>query len=220
MWSLPDIRRLNDEAVVKYEQNKKKTEKQLCCRQHCDFCDKKANHALEYYDIFSDFPKGHVFMCKECIDKYGDIPEGNFYCDDCQRLHIENYTWENYVTFDLNTDEALCLNCAFDREIKKDQNWITSSDEVTWSRVRSSKHLIPVKGNHWEKHMEFIGNTEFDSMTGGKLTGFSSCSTIDDGLQDLRKIVNEALTKAERCILILDAGYQFSVSIGVYIERS
>ncbi len=89
---------------------------------------------------------------------------------------------------------------------------------MTFERVRQYKHLIPVKGEHWKKSLKFIGNTELDSMTGAKITGFSSSSTREDGLQELRDIVAQALGEAGRCIIILDGQYQFAVSLGVYVD--
>ncbi len=219
MWSLPDINRLNEEAIKKYELTKNKTEEQLCLGIQCEFCEKReATHALEYYDIFSDTPKGHIFICDNCLKLHGEVPEGYFYCNRCDRLHIDNYTWELYYTHDWEGG-TICLNCALDQEIENDNNWIMKVRDVTWNRVRSSKHLIPVGGKHWTEKLTFIGNTELDSMTGAKLTGFSSSPTIEDGLKELKGLVGYALKKSDRCILILDAAYQFSVSIGVYIEK-
>ena len=228
MWSLPDIHRLNEEASRAAKVNFKKTEKQLCRGQACD-CGQKAVHALPYYDVFSDDVKGYVYQCEKCYQN--GYPEGYFYCDRCGRDFIENYTWENYFHDDSETCERLCLNCYFDAEVEEESNWVTDVSQVNWSRVRASKHLIPVEGEHWKKKLLFIGNVELDSMSGAKITGFSSASSVEDGLQELRDLVKRALTwnamkivlKGEKeqpkCIIILDGAYQFAVSLGVYIPR-
>lgn len=242
MWALPDIHRLNEEASREAARNKNRTEKQLCRGQTCEECSAKAVHAHPYYDVFGDDPKGYVFQCEKHYNR--GMPEGYFYCDRCNQDFIENYTWEYYFRDDPETCERLCLNCAFDKEIENPDNWIASIDQLTWEKVRQAKHLIPVAGEHWKEKLLFIGNTELDSMTGAKITGFDSTSSREDGLKELRGLVERALgynamkhllksipgsktledmkIKASvppRCILIIDGTYQFATSIGVYIDR-
>ena len=217
MWSLPDIHRLNEEASRLAILNVNKTEKQLCWGERCERCDNKAVHATPWYDVFSDDPKGYIYQCKK--HSMEGLPEGYFYCDRCGRDFIENYTWEYYFHDDPETCERICLNCALDDEINNDENWITSVKEITFERVRHAKHLIPVKGQHWGKYLKFIGNTELDSMTGAKITGFSSSSSREDGLRELRDLVAKALGEAGKCIIILDGEYQFAVSLGVYVWK-
>ena len=220
MWSLPDIRRLNEEAV----KNASKLNKALKTgflegiRIKCDWCDKTADVIYPWYDVFSDVPKGIIGLCDEHDYYYGDPSEGFFICDDCERVFITNYTWELYYT-DTEDGEQICLNCAFDRYIKEEKNWINSLKEVNWERVRRSHHIIPVAGKHWEDFLIFVGNVEFDSLTGEKITGFSSTSTKEDGLEDLWELVKKALKNHKKCILIMDAAYQFAVSIGVYVKK-
>jgi hypothetical protein len=214
MWALPEIHRLNEEASRLAKVNLNKTEKQLCRGERCEMCDSKAVHATPWYDVFSDDPKGYIYQCKK--HSMEGLPEGYFYCDRCGRDFIENYTWEYYFHDDPKTCERICLNCALDDEINNDENWITNVKEVTFDRVREAKHLIPVKGEHWTKYLHFIGNTTLDSMTGAKVTGFSSSSTREDGLSELRDLVAKALGEAGKCSIILDGAYQFAVSLGVY----
>ncbi len=220
MWSLPDINRLNEEAVKNASKLNKavKTGYLDGIRIKCDWCDKPAEYTYPWYDVFSDVPKGIIGLCEEHDQYFGNPSEGFFTCDDCGKTFITNYTWENYYTFTDDGDQ-LCLNCYFDREISRKDNWITSAEDVTWKRVKASRHLIPVGGKHWNEHLEFIGNVEFDNLSGEKVTGFSSTSTKEDGLDDLRDLVEKALLSHKKCILILDARYQCTVSIGVYVKK-
>jgi len=220
MWSLPDIKRLNDEAVKNASKLNKAVETGHLDGKKikCDWCDKPAKYIYPWYDIFSDVPKGIIGLCEEHDYYYGSPSEGFFTCADCGKVFITNYTWENYFT-DTDDGDRLCLNCYFNREIKNKLNWITKIKDITWERVKASKHLIPVRGTHWEEYLEFIGNIEFDNLSGEKVTGFSSTSSREDGLDELRDLVREAFRKKKKCILVLDAAYQFAVSIGVYVRK-
>jgi hypothetical protein len=211
MWSLPDINRMNERAAQDAKINKKKTEKQLCRGQVCGSCEKKATHASPYYDVFSDDPKGYIYQCEQHWED--GINEGFFHCDQCGHFMVENYTWENYFYNDPITGEQTCLNCALDNELEDPDNWISSPDEVTWDKIIKSQHLIPVEGHHWEKSLRFIGNVEFDSMSGVKLY-----STREAGVQDMKDLVKSALDQSDKCIIIMDGAYQFAVSIGVYVK--
>ena len=220
MWSLPDIRRLNEEAVKNVSKLNKAIETGYLdgIKIKCDWCDKTAEHIYPWYDVFSDVTKGIIGLCEEHDHYYGNPSEGFFICDDCERVFITNYTWELYYT-DTEDGERICLNCAFDRYIKEKENWIISLKEVNWERVIRSHHIIAVAGKHWEDYLIFVGNVEFDSLTGEKITGFSSTSTRKDGLNDLRELIKKALSEHKKCILIMDAAYQFAVSIGVYVKK-
>ncbi len=220
MWSLPDIKRLNDEAVKNASKLNKALETGYLdgIKIKCDWCDKPADAIYSWYDVFSDDPKGIIGLCEEHDYYYGSPSEGFFICDDCERVFITNYTWELYYT-DTEDGERICLNCAFDRYIKEKENWIISLKEVNWERVIRSHHIIPAAGKHWEDYLIFVGNVEFDSLTGEKITGFSSTSTKEDGLKDLWELIKKALSEHKQCILILDAAYQFAVSIGVYVKK-
>ena len=146
MWALPNIKSLNEEA----ERNFKSKEKPIK-KPECDYCNKKAVSIQDYYDVFGPYPKGKVCACKEHDDW---IDEGYFICDDCEKLMIKNYTHEIYFK---DTDNGrICLNCYFDQEIKKPSNWIKNVEDVTWERVKRSKHLIPVEGTHWESKLQFL----------------------------------------------------------------
>jgi hypothetical protein len=60
------------------------------------------------------------------------------------------------------------------------------------------------------KSIEFVDNAEFDSGNGRQISG--------DSVQD---ILTHAMEDGhERALLILDARYQFAVSIGVYVDAT
>ena len=205
MWSLPDIKRLNAAAKEGIQED---------TEAECMYCEKKHTIAYEYYDIFSDDPKGFIYLCEDHDNYYGSPAEGYFYCDSCERTMVENYTWENYYHV-YDSGEIACLNCFFDNEIQDPANWILKTDYeknkehyTDFEYIRTRKHLIPNSGNHWKSKLEFIDNFEFDAMDGHQISGYSAAENIEKALQD-----------HDKCILILDSAYQFAVSIGVYVEK-
>jgi len=208
MWSLPDIKQLNANAAKKWRKIRHKTEEQLCEGHRCEWCQKPATHALKYYDVFSDTPKGYVFLCDEHYNN-GTYFENYFLCDNCARLHVLNYTWERYCTKD--EDGCLCLNCAFDRHLENGKNWLYTVDDIDSETVYQAPHLIPVEGKHWKKRLKFIGNVEFDSMSGHSISG--------GGIDELKELVKRGIEQYGKAMLILDAAYQFAVSIGVYVPK-
>lgn len=225
MWSLPDIVRMNAEAAsASAREALLRAVRQHLDSEgnpiHCDFCENEAEEVLQWFDIFSDDSKGVVAMCSEHYDAYGSTPEGYFWCDGCERLTVENYTWELYS---VSTESGqFCLNCHRENELLNPDNWIPLTEEdiagVNFERVRHAKHLIAV-GQHTPEGLTFVGNVEFDSMSGGRIRGYCSAdNTPDAGVQEIRDLLAEASEDGhKRAILILDAGYQFAVSIGVYV---
>jgi hypothetical protein len=213
MWSLPDIRRMNQEAMeVGF---KKQLQAQLKCRARvvCLFCDKRAtkNSRQEWFDIFSDQPKGVIGLCKKHDGDLGGVPEGYFFCDACGRLFIQNYTWENYFA-ETDTGAIVCLNCRAKEYIEDNEHWMqldeATIDEIDFDVVRKAPHLIAVEGPIPEG-LKFYDNVEFDSYTGSPLGG---------GIPALKNILKQASEEYSEAILILDAAYQFAVSIGVYVR--
>jgi 3'-phosphoadenosine 5'-phosphosulfate sulfotransferase len=57
--------------------------------------------------------------------------------------------------------------------------------------------------------IRFLGNCEVDSMDGHQISGDPIQSILDSARE-------QGYTKV---LVILDAGYQFAVSIGVYVDR-
>lgn len=216
MWSLPDINGMNKraaasaKAIARAAKTGKLNGKALACEhwQAPGKCDGNVT-GEPYYDIFSDDPKGLVSLCKHHREDYSDTPEGYFKCDECNRLMVENYTWEYYRAV-VNGD-TLCLNCARTRYLKNNLNWIVLKgplSQVPFDTIRRSPHLIAV-GQGCPPELEFIGNAEFDSTSGSQISG-----------DDIRSMLSEAKGNGHhRAILILDAAYQFAVSIGVYVDK-
>jgi hypothetical protein len=224
MWSLPDISRLNAEAAGKRHRNKleraAKTGKLDGKRLECEQCDKKATRTALYFDIFSDDPKGISSACDEHED---GIEEGFFFCEDCERRFVENYTWELYYHV-LPGGEQICLNCWAKRHLQEEKNWVVLTEQaiagVTFEKVRKAPHLIAVSGRVPEGLAEF-GNVELDSSNGGRLTGFSSSeNTPEGGVKEIQEILQRAREEGhQEAVLICDGAYQFSVSIGVYVRQ-
>ncbi|MFA5032871.1 MAG: hypothetical protein WC614_07620 [bacterium] len=216
MWSLPDINKMNDEAVKQWRAEKRKQKKDILKGQECEICGNKATIFKNYYDIFSKTPKGHIFLCGEHQD---ETPEGYFTCSDCQRIMAENYTWENYYV-DVDGDR-LCLKCYFEREVNNPNNWLNKEavDKLTFEQVRKSKHLIAVESKYWQGAIDCISNVEFD-YGGGRLTGSSSCeNTPNGGVREIKEICYTALEKHNKVMLITDGCYQFSLSLGIYVRK-
>src|SRR5437762_967324 len=199
MWSLPDVRRLNAEAA---SDTAPKTILKAVHQHldslgnpiHCDYCGNEAEEVSPWFDIFSDDSKGVVALCQEHYDKYGPAPEGYFWCDGCERLMAENYTWELYSVC---TDSGqFCLNCYRETELQNSLNWIPLADpdiaNLTFEQVRKAKHLIAVRQDT-PKGLNFVGNVEFDSMSGGRIR---SSSFADD-------IPTQACRRFETCSLRL-----------------
>lgn len=209
MWSLPDIERMNERKAAEALENANKTEEQLCEGEVCECCSEPATRAIEYYDVFSDDVAGHSFACEDHAERVEFDDESTFHCPECSRRMVTNYTWENYFT-EVDGDH-MCLNCALDKVTEADsEHWITEPEQITFDKVRHAPHVIGHKTTHWEKSLVFLGNACFDSMDGHCIGG---------GLDELTEHVKTGIKKHGKAILILDGGYQFSVSIGVYAPK-
>lgn len=237
MWSLPDIKRLNEEAASKARQAEIKKLMTGRKKMNCDFCDEVATSRQIWFDIFSDDAKGVLGMCEKCEDEQGYCPEGYFWCDDCQRLFINNYTWENY--YHVSDDgEMVCLNCYAKRYVGDPENWISLEsvtqedeggneseyvpgiEELTFEQVQKSPHIIAV-GGPIPAGLKFFMGVTLDSFSGGRVTGFSSSeSSPEGGVGELQDSLRSAKAAGyQEAMLILDGAYQFCVSIGVYVRE-
>jgi hypothetical protein len=209
MWSLPDITAMNKRAEASrltLEQRVKAINSGTS-EEKCDSCNAVASHAELIYDIFSDDPKNLVAAC---VDHEIANGEDNFECHDCKRLMVLNYTWEIYRSI-TPAGEELCLPCAAKRYIAEDANWINLTPEeiamVDMKRLTQCKHVIGVK-MPIPKGIEFVDNFEFDGGTLQQISG-----------GDWREVLTEQMNAGrKRALLILDAAYQFAVSIGVYVD--
>lgn len=233
MWSLPNIAALNDAAHRRacstkplewYAEHLRdpETEEPAVCSHHDDRCQGELRAYL-WYDIFSDDPKGILFLCAHHDGYYGSPDEGFFFCDDCGRVFIENYTWELYTTYDEDAGSLLCLNCYAQRMIHDPQSWIPLDEEsieaLDFERVRQAKHIFAVEG---PRHgLIQVGESAlFDSMTGGTVRTTSDADpTPDRGIAQLKEALRIAREQGyARALLVLDGAYQFCVSIAVYVN--
>lgn len=217
MWSLPDINRMNSEASKEKTKLERAAEigvmdgEALKCEWegHDGDCEGELRHYF-WYDIFSDDPKGILTLCEHHDGYYGSPSEGYFECEHCNRVFVENYTWELYYA--IHEGSQLCLPCFAYEVLHDEDRWIPLTDEridaLTFNDVRKAPHCIGVK-MPVPKEIRFVNNVEFDSMDGHCISG----GGLDELKETLRTLHDEGETKA---ILILDAAYQFAVSIGVY----
>lgn len=222
MWSLPDISHLNAVAAKNAAKVNKivrtgregRTKVQCECKSYDGAHCSGEVHVRPYFDVFSDDPKGVLALCEHHEGYYGSPCEGYFECAHCNRVFVENYTWEVYKVS--SEDGDLCLNCAREEYVDDPDNWISVdkalklSDKGLFELCRQARHLFAV-GQDREKvsGLKFIDNCEFDSYGGGQISG--------DNVRDVLQKVKDS-GKSE-CLIILDAAYQFAVSIGVYVAQ-
>lgn len=211
MWSLPDIQCMNNEAVARHEA-RKKSKKEPWVDRTCNYCDKPATNAEEYFDIFDDkIPKGHICTCDEHFEYHGGAHEEYFLCDSCGHLMVENYTWERYQIVLPDDDEQwpMCLRCAFKKYVADKRHWLhIPPGNMGLDRLKGIPHVIAVDSHYHEKKLAFIGNAEFDSMDGHQISG-----------EPIGDIAKQAIKEHGSCIILMDAAYQFAVSFGVYVKK-
>jgi hypothetical protein len=225
VWALPTMKQLNQEAETKTFQDRlrralktgKLNGEVLTCEwaEHDDpsRCDGELGHYL-HYDIFSDKPKGILTLCEHHDGYYGSPSEGYFTCEDCQRVHTENITWERYVHD--TEDGPVCLPCYAKRVIADDDQWIPLTGErinaLTERDLHKAPHCIGVQ-MPIPAGIEFVNNVEYDSYSGRGISG--------GGVEELKDTLNKLKAEGEdRALLILDAAFQFAVSVGLYRETA
>jgi hypothetical protein len=125
---------------------------------------------------------------------------------------VENYTWELYYV--IHEGSQLCLPCYAQEVLNDAGHWIPLTDEriesLTFNDVRKTPHCIGVE-MPVPREIRFVNNMEFDSSTGHCISG--------GGLEELKETLRQLHDEGEtRAILILDAAYQFAVSVGVYAK--
>jgi len=225
MWALPDIHRLNKEAAEKATSTIDRAVNLIGEDGEaavCDFCKEEATFGDAYFDIFSEDPKGTVFLYDRCRENYSDVPEGYFYCGQCERLMIENYTWELYTHSD--GCDIYCLNCWRESYLQEESHWIDLAEpgrieEVDFDELARSPHLLAV-GQKCPDSLEHIGDSVcVDNSTGGRVLGSMYAEPSPDGaVREIRSLLQQARKEGhKKAILILDAGWQFAVDIGVYV---
>lgn len=121
---------------------------------------------------------------------------------------IENYTWERYEK------DGMCLPCAAKLFFNSKDNWIDPKEvkEIIYEQeapqfeegrlnVFAAQHVLGVR-QPIPKGIQFIANAEFDGFDGHQISGFD----FETKLRSLDRPF----------ALVLDAGWQFAVSIGIY----
>ena len=218
MWSLPDIQALNEQAAA--NANKLKREARRKRKPKCEqwSCDTPATDSFLVYDIFSDAPKSVLHLCARHVGYSGDPAEGYFTCCDCERVMIENYTWELY--FRAKGDGKQCLTCAAAEHFSDPDNWIDPRDvgdlvldpeaeNVVFANpilnLAKCPHVLGVK-QPAPDGIELFENCEFDACDGRQISG-------DKPHEIIRRI-------RQPFCPVLDAGYQFAVSIGFYVRTA
>lgn len=221
MWALPTMKQLNQEAETKRFQSKLKralkTGKMDGKTLKCEWWDHDTSHCSGelyrylHYDIFSDAAKGILTLCEHHDGYYGSPTEGYFTCADCERVMIENITWERY---EHTTDdgETICTKCYAARVLNDDERWVPLTDEaidaLTFADLKKAPHCLAVQ-MPLPVGIEFVVNTEFDSGSGQVISGHG-VDEIKEALHELKE------QKCKRAIIILDGAYQFAVSLAVY----
>lgn len=213
MWSLPEIRILNAHARSCAGAYHTEANPPPQHQHKCECCGDKAEVHEKYFDIFSDDAKGVRHLC-ECCDDTGHGEEGYFRCDCCERLMVENYTWELYrVELD---GQTLCLTCAAETYFGNTKKLIHPAKvkQVVVERGRplfragvlnlaAAPHVLGVE-QPLPEGIKFVENFEFDSHDGHQISGGNALATI----RELR----------QPFFVALDAGWQFAISVGLYVR--
>jgi len=206
MWSLPDIRALNAKAAAEAATERPKGWEPWH-DQACEYCAEPATHSEEYWDVFGEDPKGYVHTCDLHYEEHGGAHEGHFWCEACGRMHVDHYTWERY-RHATDEGEILCLRCWFGRVVGDDEQWLTEARTIDLDYLRHRPHAIAVGSDYWRDDLDFVANAEFDNMNGHQISG-----------DDLTGIVAKAVKEHGRCLVLMDAAWQFAVSFGVYVSK-
>jgi hypothetical protein len=217
MWSLPDINSLNARAAANAKNLQREVRRKR--KPNCEHwnCNAKAKFSYLVYDIFSADPKGVIHLCESHDGSSGDPLEGYFTCAHCERVMAENYTWELYYTH--LDDQTVCLSCAAEIYFADEQNWIAPAtvnqvvlipkgpplfdSQSGVLNVARCPHVLAVK-QPVPAEILFVDNAEFDNCNGHQISG--------DNLLEVIKRLDQPFCP------VLDAAYQFAVSIGIYVR--
>ena len=218
MWSLPNIKTMNARAAVAASKLKRAARSKR--KPQCGYwnCNSRATRSYLVYDIFSEDPKDLLHLCERHDGYSGDPMEGYFTCAHCARVIVENYTWE-YYRMELD-GETLCLKCAAEAYFSDPKNWIKPQNvkSVTLEpgagqlfnaktgvlNIACCRHVLGVQ-QPLPMGIKFAENAEFDSCDGHQISGRRFLDMISD-------------LDGQPFVPVLDAGYQFAVSIGIYVR--
>lgn len=216
MWSLPDIIALNERAAKNAGALRRKARNGPHGVCEAFGCENPATESRLWFDIFSDDPKGSDSYCEQHEHLFD---EDVFTCADCGRRTVTNYTWEVYsVVLD---GEVVCLRCAAKRYFSDPRNWIHPSkvkdvvldpkrggdvfDEKTGLlNLAKCRHVLGVR-QPIPAGIVFHDNAEFDNLDGHQISGAPPAEIVR--------------TIGKPFCPVLDAGYQFAVSIGFYTKK-
>ena len=235
MWSLPDIKRLNS-LNSEAQLNRKRLEeavrtgvldgKTLRCCEYTKHCRGPLEHRL-WYDIYSDGPRWIVSMCEFHRIRFGR-PENFFTCFNCQRWMAKVYVYT--LPFTITEDGwPVCLRCAAQRYVEKEDNWIALRDEdiavVGFYAIQCAPHVLdacmPLAETVAEK-IQLFDRVALDNETCGMIFGIGCQDpTPESAVEALREILEEAKNAGhDRALLIIDGVYEFAFSIGVYVRAA
>jgi hypothetical protein len=126
----------------------------------------------------------------------------------------------------------------YQEDVDRLEKWLKAGEiDLAFEWLRNKvKHLIGVEMTYWEDRLIFQANVTLDSSTGGTVRGFQEADSgpaagLREILDHLKKVlvnttvrdflVNLGAPAPEpaRVALILDGGYQFCCSLGIYFER-
>lgn len=207
MWSLPDIERMNAEAVknARILARAAKRIKPKCDHDEED-CEGEVRSTI-WYDVYSDNPKGTFRLCEKHYGYLGD-PKGYFYCKGCNRTYIESYTWEMY--YHDSEDGRECLNCYAKKVLVEDSSWMmldnNAIQNLRFEYVRQAPHIFAEGGPRYE--LKDYGRTIFYSKS------------YETGAYEIREALRKAWEAGNhRAILVMFGGGQLAVSISVYAEK-
>ena len=224
MWSLPNIKALNDRAAANRRQIQRESKLKTSRKHPCEYCTRPSTRHLKWWDIFSDDPKGVTHLCEDHYEQ-GASDDGFFDCARCHRRVADHYTWEQYGV--VLGGELVCLRCAAEEYFADVANWIEPKlvkavvlvphnprlngenlplfDPTTGVlNVARCRHVLGVS-QPLPAGIKFLDNAEFDSMDGHQISG--------------RKLLDIIQELDEPFCPVLDAAYQFAVSIGLYVRR-
>lgn len=226
MWSLPNIVSMNARAAAQAVKLRRAARRGPGKRQRCEAygCEQLAAKSELWFDIFSDDPKGIVHTCDDHIaEESGEL----FECDACHRLMLDHITHERYGV-SLDGEKTLCLKCAAEEYFNDPENWIAPrsvksvvlepydpglngnnvplfSAETGVVNLGQCRHVLGVR-QPLPNGIRFVDNMEFDSDGGFQISG--------------RKPIELVQSLDEPFCPVLDAAYQFAMSVGIYVRST
>jgi hypothetical protein len=147
---------------------------------------------------------------------WGDAMAGDLTCAQCGQVLVKDHD-PDYVDLD---GDRVCLSCAAEQYFADPRNWITPqavqkvvrqsrrpgplfNRETGVLNIARCRHVLGVK-QPIPAGVVFVDNAEFDGGNGHQISG--------ENLIDVIKRLDQPFCP------VLDAAYQFAVSIGIYVR--